>query len=146
MKIDYAILADGAVQRPDGKLDIFGAGWDVLAAESFPHVHGSFDVALRLAIPADQSRNDHVFDLIIHGPDGQEIARAHTEMIRDPETGFEGEITEEKMGMTFNFRGVTFPVEGPYELIAVVDGQALKALSFTVAQAPVPELDLELDE
>jgi hypothetical protein len=135
MRIDYAVLADGAVQRPDGKLDIFGAGWDTLTAQAVPHVHGSFDVALRLVIPADEAREDHLFELIVQGPDGEEAARARTEMVFNSESA-SSEISEEKFAMTFNFRGVVFPVEGPYQLVLVMDGSELQALSFSVAVAP----------
>lgn len=136
MRIDYVMLADGAVQRPDGKLDLFGAGWDVLAANSFPHVQGSFDVALRLVVPADEVQADHVFELIVQGPDGEEVARTRTEMVHQaPEDQTEVPV-EQKLGMTFNFRGVVFPVAGPYQLVMVMDENEIHSVEFAVLQAP----------
>lgn len=134
MKVDYVLLADGAVQRPDGKLDIFGAGWEILTAAEFPHVQGSFDVAFRLVVPADQILEPHVFELVVQGPDGEEVARTRTEMVPQNDA-LEAEPVEQKLAMTFNFRGVVFPVPGPYQLVMVVDGVQIHAVEFTVLQA-----------
>ena len=135
MRIDYALLADGAIQRPDGKMDIYGAGWEVLTAESFPHVHGSFDVALRLVVPPDEVRSDHVFEVIVQGPDGEEAARTRTEMVSTRDQDADVELAEEKLAMTFNFRGVVFPVAGPYQLVLMMDDNEIHAVEFAVLQA-----------
>jgi len=136
MKIDYALLADGAVQRPDGKLDIFGAGWEILTAAEFPHMQGSFDAAFRLVIPADQILQSHVVELIVQGPDGEEAARTHTEMVPQHDELIP-EPVEQKLGMTFNFRGVVFPIPGPYQLVMLVDGEQIHTVEFTVAHAEI---------
>ncbi|MCX6394196.1 MAG: hypothetical protein NTY57_05015 [Solirubrobacterales bacterium] len=134
MRIDYALLADGAIQRPDGKLDIYGAGWDFLTAQSFPHAHGSFDVALRLVVPADEVLADHVFELIVQGPDGEEVARTRTEMVSQRDRDAIDDVAEEKLTMTFNFRGVVFPTPGPYQLVMVIDENEIHAVEFSVLQ------------
>ncbi len=48
MELDHAILADGASNRPDGKLDIYGAGFDTLFAPSVPTTHPQMALVLRL--------------------------------------------------------------------------------------------------
>ena len=54
MKIDYALLADGAVVRPDGKLDLFGAGFDTISAPAVPAIHSRLMIVLRAFAAPDE--------------------------------------------------------------------------------------------
>jgi hypothetical protein len=62
MDVDFAILADGVAQRPDGKLDLFGAGFDNINATQVPTVHPQFTLALQRrawsrALPSQRVRS-----------------------------------------------------------------------------------------
>src|SRR5438093_172299 len=59
---DFAILADGVAQRPDGKLDIFGAGFDTIYAAAVPARHHQIAFALRLFLSRHEAENPHRVD------------------------------------------------------------------------------------
>jgi hypothetical protein len=48
--LDFAVLADGVVARPDGKLDILGAGFDTIWASTVPAQHQRLVLAVRVLV------------------------------------------------------------------------------------------------
>jgi hypothetical protein len=56
LDLDFAILADGVTPRPDGKLDIHGAGFDTVFAHAVPVQHARLVVAVRVCSPPAKPR------------------------------------------------------------------------------------------
>ncbi len=80
MELDFAILADGVQHRPDGKLDIFGAGFDTIFAPSVPALHARLVVALRFLLSQDDEPEGQRIEVAVEGPDGEVLARAEGEI------------------------------------------------------------------
>lgn len=66
------VLADAAA-AVQGKHYIHGAGWDRLLAASFPVLHPSMSVALRLRVPWHDTNRPHELELDVINEDGQSI-------------------------------------------------------------------------
>jgi hypothetical protein len=71
-ELDYLLLADGATQRPDGKIDIFGAGFDTIFASSTPVRHQQLSIVLRMLLTMHEAENAHRLELILMSEDGPE--------------------------------------------------------------------------
>jgi hypothetical protein len=124
MDLDFAVLADGVTQRPDGKLDIYGAGFDTINAASVPAVHARLVLALRILLSRHETEHPHRLDVILSAADGQELARAHGEL---------GALEEEHRSqipagrqagfqLVLNFENVVFPEFGAYQIAIHWDG------------------------
>jgi hypothetical protein len=124
MELDFAVLADGVTPRPDGKLDIFGAGFDTIHAESVPARHPRLTLAVRILVSRHESEHEHRLDVVLQGADGAELARAHAQVPAMPVEVREQIAPGRKVGvgMVLNFDGVVFPAFGDYQLALQWDG------------------------
>lgn len=139
MDLDFAMLADGVAPRPDGKLDIYGAGWDTIFAARVPAQHARLVLALRILLSRHEAEHDHRIDVVIQAPDGDDLARANgsfpplSEEVRDnlaPGQRF-------GIGTVLNFENVIFPDFGNYQIVIQWDGnEARPPLRLTVAEPP----------
>lgn len=55
MELDYVMLADGVSPRPDGKIDIYGAGFDTIFAPTVPARHPQLSIAIRILLSTRRS-------------------------------------------------------------------------------------------
>jgi hypothetical protein len=141
MDLDFAILADGVVLRPDGKMDIFGAAWDTIVASAVPAVHPQLTLAVRVLASRHEAEGPHDLTVVMQDADGAELARAHGEV---------GTLSPEQreaipagrqlgMGSVLNFQNVVFPRYGAYQLAILWDGnEARPALRVFVVPPPQP--------
>lgn len=141
MKLDFAIIADGATQRPDGKTDIFGGGFDTLWAPSVPAMHPQLALVIRLLSDPIEASEPHSLRILLRSPDGDEIANAEGTIEPAPE-----EITSaEESGqisstLALTFQNLGFETWGPYEFSILVDDRPLREpLALQLRQAPLPE-------
>jgi hypothetical protein len=122
--LDYAMLADGVTPRPDGKLDIYGAGWDTIWTADVPTVHARLVLALRLLISRTEAEHPHKLDVIIQTADGTEIGRAGGSLDAMPAEGRQQIPAGRKAGlaMVMNFENLVFPAFGDYQIVIQWDG------------------------
>ena len=114
MQLDFAIIADGAQHRPDGKLDIYGAGFDTILAASAPARHPRITIVVRVLITQAEARREHTIDVILRPVGGEAIAHAHAGF--DPVPGAPNVIPKGRLagiGMNLGFNDVVFPESGP---------------------------------
>jgi hypothetical protein len=136
----WLLLADGMAQRPDGKLDIYGAGVDVIYAAATPAIHARLSVVGRLILSADEANRDHEFQVSLRGPDSALLGHA---AVRFPP------ISEDKrelaaldslsMGVALDFINLGLPTFGRYTVELSLDEEPVPvALSFNVVPTPAP--------
>ena len=141
MDLDYAILADGVSPRPDGKLDIFGAGFDRIFASDVPARHARLALALRVLVSRHEAEHPHRLDVVIQDADGSELGRAHGAVDPVPQEARHQLPAGRQLGlgMVLNFDNLVFSAFGEYQIIIQWDGnEARPPMRLTVAQ-PVAE-------
>jgi hypothetical protein len=84
MDLDFALLADGVVER-EGKLDIYGAGFDTIYAPAVPAVHARLVLAVRILLSRHEVTHQHRIDVVLQDADGTEIAHSMGEVPPMPE-------------------------------------------------------------
>jgi hypothetical protein len=138
--LDYVILADGVVSRPDGKFDISGAGWDTIYAGAVPATHARLTLVVRLLISRAEAEHPHGLTVIIQGPDGQEIARAvgQGEALPEQERALISVTRRASINLVLNFDGLVFPAYGDYQIVIQWDGNEARP-PLRLAVAPTPQ-------
>jgi hypothetical protein len=139
MELDFALVADGVAPRPDGKLDIYGAGFDGILAQAVPAIHPRLVLAVRVLLSRHEAERGHDLDVILQAADGMELARAHGDL---------GPIDEEQraqipagrklgVGLILSFDNLVFPEYGTYQLVIQWDGnEARSPLQLSVMRPP----------
>jgi hypothetical protein len=139
--LDFAMLADGVTPRPDGKLDIYGAGWDTVFASAVPATHARMILAVRLLLSRAETEHPHRLEVVIQGADGAEIARAVGPLDPLPDEVRRQIPAGRKagLGMVLNFENLTFPEYGDYQIVVLWDGNEPRPpLRLIVAEPPSP--------
>jgi hypothetical protein len=127
-ELDYLLLADGGTQRPDGKLDIYGAGFDTIFASAVPVRHPQLSIIVRVLLTVHEAENAHRLQLILMSEDGPEIARADAELDPIPAEALEQITVGDRIGIgtILNVPGLIFPSYGRYHLSILWDGSELR--------------------
>jgi hypothetical protein len=127
MDLDFAVLADGVAPRPDGKLDIYGAGFDAILAPAVPAQHARLAVAVRVLLSRQEAEERHDLDLILERG-GTEIARAHGELqpIDQERIVALPADTNLGLGLILTFENLVFPEYGAYALAIQWDGDPVR--------------------
>jgi uncharacterized protein DUF6941 len=139
--LDFAMLADGVTPRQDGKLDIYGAGWDTIFAPNVPAMHPRLILAVRLLISRTEAEHPHRLEVIIQEADGVEVGRALGPLDPLPEAVREQIPAGRQagLGMVLNFENLVFPSFGSYHIVIQWDGnEARSPLRLIVSQPPEP--------
>ncbi len=139
MDLDYAIVADGVSSRPDGKVDIYGAGFDTILAPSAPAAHPRLVVAVRLLLSRHEMEHSHEVVVALQAADGAELARATGQLapvppeLRDSvRAGRQGAVQ-----LALNFENLVFPAFGFYQLVILWDGSEPRpAIRLQLAETP----------
>jgi hypothetical protein len=137
MDLDFAVLADGVSPRPDGKLDIFGAGFDTIFARRVPVTHPRLAVVTRIFLGEADVAEPHRVEVAIDACGGERIAAATTRVEPPPDKASEVLAAGRAFGlaMVLNFDNVVFPDYGEYELsIRWDDVDIRSALRLMVAE------------
>lgn len=139
MDLDYAILADGVTPRPDGKIDIFGAGWDTIFAASVPATHPQITLAARVLLSTHEAAHPHALEVILQAADGAELARAAGD-IQPLDNEQRTQIPAGRqigLALVLNFQNLVFAAYGAYQLVIQWDGnEARPPLRLFVARPP----------
>jgi hypothetical protein len=138
-ELDYMVLADGVTPRPDGKIDIYGAGFDTIFAPSVPTRHAQMAIVVRILLSRHEGESDHTLRLVLMSADGPELARAEAHVQQVPAEALEalpaGDVIG--LGVILNLAGVIFPAYGRYHLALLWDGNELREpLRLKVAELP----------
>jgi hypothetical protein len=142
MDLDFAVLADGAMTRPEGKFDIIGAGFDTIFAVGVPARHARFVLVLRLLLSAEEAELTHELAAELRGPDGAEVAVVGGQVPELPHEYREQVPPEVPLGLgiVLNFENTVFPAYGDYRLSVTWDGSPLRTpLPIRVTEQPRPE-------
>jgi hypothetical protein len=135
IELEYALLADGATPRPDGKIDLFGAGIDVIYASSVPTRHPFISLVARMFADPDDVKVAHALEIIFRQADGEEIARTEQEIPEAAGTEMTRPDGKHAIGIVLQFRELVFAEYGVYSVDLVLDGKALrKPLRLDVAE------------
>lgn len=129
MDVDYVILADGVTPRPDGKLDIHGAGFDTIFAAAVPAQHPRLVLAVRVLLSRHETESPHWLDVVIQAADGAELGRARADMQALPHA-VRAQITpgtQFGLGMVLNFENIVFPVYGDHQIVVQWDGNEARS-------------------
>jgi hypothetical protein len=139
MDLDFALLADGVSHRPDGKLDVYGAGFDTILAAGVPARHPRLVLAVRVLLSRHEAERSHDLDVILQAADGMEIARAHGDLA-PVEADQRAQIPPGRklgVGLILAFEDLVFPEYGAYQLVIQWDGnEARPPLQLSVAKLP----------
>jgi len=140
VEVDFATLADGVAQRPDGKLDIFGAGIDNISAVAVPTQHPQITLVIRFLLSRHEAETQHQLQVILMGDDGAEIARTGGEVAISPDQ-VESLQAGRRLGVNvvMQFGGLIFPTFGAYQFSILWDGNEARSalpLSVTHVQSP----------
>lgn len=141
MNLDFALLADGVNERPDGKLDIFGAGFDTVFATAVPAIHQRLVLAMRILVSRHEGEHPHRIDVVVQGADGAEITRSQYQL-----QPLEEEQREQipagrhaAFGLLLHFENLLLPEFGAYQFVIHWDGTELRdPLKLFVAEPPQP--------
>jgi hypothetical protein len=130
MELSFALLADGATQRIDGKVDLFGAGLDVLVTPSVPAVHPRLVLATRCLLRDGDVGREHTVDVNVKAPDGTRIAVAQGRIMP---TELDQPLGS-RIGVTgvFEFVNLGLPSVGEYSVVVSLDDVEQSVLSFDV--------------
>jgi hypothetical protein len=122
--LDFAVLADAVVARPDGKLDILGAGFDTVFAAGLPAKHPRLVLAVRVLLSRHEAENPHSLVVVIQEADGAELARARATLPPLPDEA-RAQIPAGRqigVGMVLNFEDVVFSEHGTHQIVVQWDG------------------------
>lgn len=138
MEIDHLILADLVSPRPDGKIDINGAGWDTLVAAAVPTTHPRMDVVLRVLLSRHEVESPHKLLVTLVDADGSELTRIEGDVQALPEDQRAALPAGRRVGIgaILTLAGVTFPAYGTYQLAVLWDGTEQRAISLFVERPP----------
>ena len=142
MELDHVVLADFALPRPDGKLDIHGVGWDTIAAPAVPVTHARMDLAVRFLLAAPELESDHKVLVTLTTADGSELTRMEANVAPPPDAQPPQLPLDRKVaiGLVLSFNMVTFPEYGTYQIAVFWDGNELRAIRLFVAPPALPKL------
>jgi uncharacterized protein DUF6941 len=129
MELDFALLADGVTSRPDGKLDIYGAGFDAVIAPAVPAIHPRLVLAVRVLISTHEAEHEHRLDVVLHATDGAELARALWPFpaLNDEQRATIPPGRQAGAGAVLTFENVVFPAYGAYHFVLQWDGTEVRA-------------------
>jgi hypothetical protein len=127
MELDHVVLADIVSPRPDGKIDLYGVGWDTIISPTVPAMHPRMDLAIRFLLSAQEVETSHHVAVTLMGADGQ-LARIDADVAPlPPETRATIQAGRRVgIGIILTLAGVTFPDYGAYSIVITWDGTEVR--------------------
>jgi hypothetical protein len=141
MELDHVIVADVISPRPDGKLDLFGVGWDTIFAPAVPATHPRMDVAIRFLLSHHELEAVHHVVVTLISADGAELTRVEADIQPMPAEARAAIPPGRRfgIGMILNMAAITFPEFGDYSLVITWDGNEPRSpLNLYVAPLTLP--------
>lgn len=141
MELDHVLLADVASPRPDGKIDLYGVGWDTIFASAVPAMHPRIDIVIRFLLSAQEMETEHRVVVALLGADS-ELNRIQADVApMTPEQRAEIQPGRRVgVGMLLTMAGQTFPHYGSYSLVITWDGTEVREpIRLYVVPPPTPQ-------
>lgn len=133
MRVDLAVVADGANTTGDGKLNILGV-FGVIHALELPWRHPQMYLVVRFSgDAADQGQTKHL-SIQLRDADGKLLMQIETDVDIPPDAGIRPQI-DSVIGLS----GVTFPKAGAFDFMVMINGQTEGRVPIEVRLAPPPE-------
>ena len=133
MNVAIALLADGANQSREGKLNILGAFGNIYAS-SFPARHPEMHLVLRLDASAAESGLEKTLRAVLLTADGQPAGFGLQAKFVVPPPPKPGRRVQ--MDTVIRLVDVTFEKEGDYQVSIMIDGDEKATIPLTVG---IPE-------
>jgi hypothetical protein len=136
--VDYMVPTDAAIEA-NGKHYLHGAGWNIIAAQSFPVGQPLIALAILLRVPWNDATTPHTIGIDIHDADGQSILPnppgpiGGTFTVGHPATAERNDIL---VPLVFNMVGVTFSKPGDYPILMSIDGAEVNRFPLHLRQLP----------
>ncbi len=123
MNLDFLLLADRVEPSEGQKLDIVGAAWDTITANSVPTVRSEISVVIRVLARPEETVNPHVLELALLGSKGEEITSLTGDInpIAQEEVDQAPQDRMWRLIWVLQLRDLNFPEFGPYEFSVRVD-------------------------
>lgn len=131
MEIEYALLADAAQQSSDGKLYVMGGGIGTIGAKTFPTIHPTMSLVLKLQLHPSECDREHRLEVQLWDADGQSIGTGVNGAFNVPRSP-EGRLAYAQM--ILNILQARFEKPGDYAFHIIVDGQHVKTLPLELQQ------------
>ena len=133
MRVEVAVLADYANIAEGGKLNVMGM-FDHIRAPSFPCVHPSMVLALRLRVEFEDRARDHAIEVRLVDEDGQLLGGGDGKISVGPIPPGEGQIVNQILP----FVHAVFPKAGGYSFLVRWDGEEKARVPLSLTQVAPP--------
>jgi hypothetical protein len=140
MELDHVLLADMASPRPDGKIDVYGVGWDTIFAAAVPATHPRMDLVIRFLLSPQEMETSHRVAVVLMGAD-RELSRMQADVQPAPpeQLAMLSAGRRAGVGLLLTFAGQVFPDYGSYSLVITWDGTEVRdAIRLFVQPPPGP--------
>jgi hypothetical protein len=140
VELSFAVLADGAVARPDRKLDIYGAGIAQINAFRFPAAHPNITLALRVNLTPQELRTDHQLTVDVIDPDGAPRMQTMNVTIQSDPVALAAAQPTENLGivLVIEIRNLEFASPGDHSVVLLWDGNELRHMPLNARLAEPP--------
>jgi hypothetical protein len=141
VEVDFALLTDGTAQRPDGKFDLYGAGFDTIWALGTPARHATMTLAVRVLLSRHEAERGHQLQVILMNGDGQELGRIDGQVAAVPNEMLDQMPAGRRLGLVslLQFANLVFPTFGPYQFVLHWDGNEAKTIPLYIERVQQPE-------
>jgi hypothetical protein len=136
----FLLLADAAIVREFGKMDILGAGIKTIFTPGVPAVQATLTVAAWLDMTLDEASAQHEVEIQITGPDGQPIAGGRG-MVPPASAAQLGGVPDNQLigvPLPLPLPNIALPTWGRYTLHLRWDGESIGELPLDVVEGPPP--------
>lgn len=132
MHVHFALLADSATVRPDGRLDATAIGPFTVHAKQFPVIVPEFAVVTRVGFDVEEDAPGQLVVRIV-APNGAVVAERDSEVEIPPV--FAAHTGERTRTRVLNFFRVSLPIPGSYHVHVKLNGvDYLTRIYFDVEQ------------
>ena len=138
MKLILFLVADYANITRDGKLNLMGIFNDIYA-QNFPARHSSMHLVAKLAAELGEYGQTRDFTVKLLDADGNSIFDLSGQLQVPP--GGQGRIPE--VNLILELKDITFPKEGFYQFVLLVDKDHKGELSIYVNKLPMSKPNVE---
>ena len=132
MQLDFAMLALNVDQASNGKLHIFGGGFDTMAMTEVPANVPPFNVVSKFNAEHSEIGTEHEVSLAIINPKNERIEVGKQNKVAVTQN----KLHQSKAGsaMMIWIVGMTFENYGTYQFEILLDGNTVKTLSLDIVK------------
>jgi hypothetical protein len=133
VEVEWIILADAA-EVVNNKLYLIGGGWETLTINSQLPPSYPCAVAIAFSVPWNETNQQHNIEIEIQDQDGGELVKVEGQVEVDRPPGIPlGNAQRVQMAIKV---GLPLRRLGTYAIIARIEGQELRRVTFNVVAGP----------